>query len=251
MPTINTDKAWNKYGKDNPYFGVLTHDEYLNENLNEESIEKFFKTGSQYVEETLNDIHQKLKPGFKPKTVLDFGCGTGRLAIPFAKIADEVVGLDVSKDMLSEAEKNTARYDVKNLSLHLSDDSLSAIKGKKFDLINSYIVLQHINVNRGMAFIDQLTNQLNEGGAGVLHVTHGTLKNKVKQTSDFLRYRVPFLNGFINIMKGNSFSKPLMQMNIYDINKIIQLLQDKGVKNLFMKLEQHGDYTSTKIYFVI
>ncbi|WP_281888337.1 class I SAM-dependent methyltransferase [Paenibacillus sp. YYML68] len=39
----------------------------------------------------------------KPRTVVDLGCGTGRLAIELAQLGYEVVGIDLSEDMLAIA----------------------------------------------------------------------------------------------------------------------------------------------------
>lgn len=42
---------------------------------------------------------------FDPRTVLDAGCGTGRVAIELARRGIDVVGVDVDRSMLSEARK--------------------------------------------------------------------------------------------------------------------------------------------------
>ena len=90
-----------------------------------------------------------LDPSFSPKSVLDFGCGTGRLVIPLAEIADYVLGLDVSESMLWEARKNCKAHALNNVQLLKSDDTLSCLDGC-FDFIHSFIVFQHIPVKRGI-----------------------------------------------------------------------------------------------------
>src|SRR3954468_2971315 len=42
---------------------------------------------------------------FGPATVLDAGCGTGRVAIELARHGIEVVGVDVDRSMLDEARR--------------------------------------------------------------------------------------------------------------------------------------------------
>ncbi len=42
---------------------------------------------------------------FEPGTVLDAGCGTGRVAIELARHGIEVVGVDVSASMIAEAQR--------------------------------------------------------------------------------------------------------------------------------------------------
>jgi len=47
--------------------------------------------------------------------LLDLGCGTGQLAIPFAKHFEKVVGLDPEEGMLNEAEKEAEQAGIKNI----------------------------------------------------------------------------------------------------------------------------------------
>lgn len=40
-----------------------------------------------------------------PRTVVDLGCGTGSIAIPLARLGHEVIGIDLSEDMLTIAQQ--------------------------------------------------------------------------------------------------------------------------------------------------
>ena len=52
----------------------------------------------------LNHIHAIWeKFGLQPKTVIDLGCGTGSIALPLAKEGYDVIGVDLSPEMLTEA----------------------------------------------------------------------------------------------------------------------------------------------------
>ena len=42
--------------------------------------------------------------GKKPQTVVDLGCGTGTITIPLAKMGYDVIGVDLSPEMLAEAD---------------------------------------------------------------------------------------------------------------------------------------------------
>jgi len=249
MFTINSDKAWNKYGKKNPYFGVLTYDEFLDENLSEESKKKFFRTGDEFVERIFKAIHQRFDATFSPKKILDFGCGTGRLTLALAKKGEDTLGMDVSVDMLEEAKKNAIDQAISTVHFLPSDDELSTIVGKKFDLINCYIVLQHINVERGMKIFSSLVDALNNKGIGVIQFTYKSNKSKAKRVISYFRYRLPFIHGIMNLLKGNSYTEPLMQMNSYDLNQVYSVLQEKGIENTFQKLEDHGGFWGVTIYF--
>jgi SAM-dependent methyltransferase len=53
------------------------------------------------------DVHGEaaLVLSFHPKSVLDAGCGTGRVAIELARHGLEVVGVDVDESMIAEARR--------------------------------------------------------------------------------------------------------------------------------------------------
>src|SRR5687768_8045775 len=138
----DTDAAWNKLGRSEPYWAVLTHDEYRVDNLEDSARRSFFASGENHVQVVFNVIARHFDAGFSPRTTLDFGCGVGRLVIPFAKRGGRVVGVDISQAMLDEAARNSAAAGVRG-EFVLSDDALSAVTGT-FELVHSVIVLQHI-----------------------------------------------------------------------------------------------------------
>src|SRR5690242_14604202 len=57
-----------------------------------------------------------LVESFGPRTVLDAGCGTGRVAVELARRGIAVVGVDLDPQMLA-----TARRKAPNLEWHLAD----------------------------------------------------------------------------------------------------------------------------------
>lgn len=242
MRTLNTDKSWIRYGKENPYYGVLTNDIYLQKNITEEALQAFFLSGVQDVDNLFQIIHDHIDRSFRPNTVLDFGCGTGRLVIPLAKRAKKVIGLDISKDILDIARLNTKKKNLDNVQFYLSDDNLTKISDQKFDFINSYIVFQHINVHRGEKLIQLLLKRLNSNGICALHITYYRDFSKFTKAVNFFIIRVPFLYNFLSFfMKKKTKGLPLMQMNAYDLNKIFYILQKEGINNSHMVFTNHGN----------
>lgn len=45
------------------------------------------------------------KLGTNPESVIDLGCGTGNITIPLAKTGCSVIGVDISQEMLAEAQR--------------------------------------------------------------------------------------------------------------------------------------------------
>jgi len=145
---LSTDHDWEKWGKSDPYYGVLSSDEYRSKQINPEMLETFFSSGQLHVDMVLGAIRDKFDPHYSPKQVLDFGCGVGRLLIPFAKASSFAVGVDVAPSMLNEARRNCDKYGIANIDLVIADEKLGSVKDR-FDLIHSCLVFQHIKFNRG------------------------------------------------------------------------------------------------------
>jgi len=223
----DTDKQWELFGKKDPYFGVITHKEFHKENLTDEAKDKFFATGQAHVERVLSTIRQKIDPDFFPKKVLDFGSGVGRLIIPFSQLAGEVTGMDVSDSMLAEARKNCDDHSIRNAAFVKSDDDCSNLSGK-YDLIHSYIVFQHIPVKRGMKIFEKLLKHLEIGGVCAVHFSFGKI-SKIKRLLNNMEKIIPLLGNAINVLRGHSFFAPRLQMNEYDLNKIMKQIYGYGI----------------------
>src|SRR5206468_646732 len=89
---MDTDDAWKQWGLQDPYFGVLTNDKFRARKLTDEAKAEFLDSGRGHVEHVMAMIRRHCAPDFAPRRVLDFGCGVGRLVLPFARMAEHVVG---------------------------------------------------------------------------------------------------------------------------------------------------------------
>src|ERR1700681_1933935 len=138
-PTLDmsTDSAWEEWGRRDPYFGVITNPKFRRSEMNEDAKREFFESGGTHAQYVLATIRKHINPEFAPLKVLDFGCGVGRLLVPFARIAEDVVGLDVSPSMLEEARRNCDERHLRNVRLLQCDDYLSTVTDT-FDLIHSF-----------------------------------------------------------------------------------------------------------------
>ena len=170
---MTTDIEWEKWGARDPYFGVLTDPKFRAAALTDAAREEFFAMGRHHVDHVLHIIRCHLEGGFVPTRTLDFGCGVGRLLLPFARLGGEVVGVDISPSMLAEAKRNCDQAGLANVVLAPSDDTLSAVDGD-FDLVHTCIVLQHIEIARGLRIFEQLVRRVRPGGGiGAIHITFG------------------------------------------------------------------------------
>ena len=77
------------------------------------------------------------------KEILDFGGGTGLLALPLAKQAKSVTLVDISEKMLEQARLKAEQQEIKNIQF-LEQDLLKSPLEKEFDLIVVSRVLHHM-----------------------------------------------------------------------------------------------------------
>ncbi|MCG2968699.1 class I SAM-dependent methyltransferase, partial [Escherichia coli] len=92
---------------DNAYWAVLTEDEFKSKQLTKKHLQTFFATGRADIANLRAKI-KSLIPGFSTPTesVIDFGCGVGRLLIPLAEQAKNAIGIDISETMRSITLQN-------------------------------------------------------------------------------------------------------------------------------------------------
>lgn len=240
MPLINnSDKDWERFGKTDPYFAVLTAPEFHGR-LSEPERAKFFASGETHIDTILSIIHERLDPSFAPARALDFGCGVGRLLLPLARRCRDVTGVDVSPSMLAEARRNCEAAGAKGVQLVQSDDDLSAVEGQ-FDFVHTYIVLQHIPVERGEKFVRKLAAKLLPGGVGMFHVPYSTgRKGPAGKALYWLRVNVPGAKWALNLVRGRPMRAPVMQMNEYSVTRLLDILWSEGCGETHVRFSEHG-----------
>jgi 2-polyprenyl-3-methyl-5-hydroxy-6-metoxy-1,4-benzoquinol methylase len=247
---MSTDIAWEEWGRRDPYFGVITDPKFRRSELNDHSKRKFFDSGESHVHGVLATIRRYLDPAFAPRTVLDFGCGVGRLLIPFARVVDEVVGLDVSASMLQEARRNCDEHGLHNVRLLDSNDSLSTLNGS-FDLIHSCIVFQHIPAARGRAIFSKLLQHLRPGGVGAIQLTYS--KTRFASTHGVAPTPPPAVMASPDLPASSVATTvdPEIQMNPYNINEILFLMQCRGVQQFHAEFSDHGGELGVYLFFSV
>tara|TARA_R110002124_G_scaffold55646_8_gene157553 strand:+ start:768 stop:1505 length:738 start_codon:yes stop_codon:yes gene_type:complete len=239
----NSDEDWETYGAQNPYYGVISNEKFLAENLNEQAMADFWQSGQDDINTVFQTINTHIDPEFQPLNALDFGCGVGRLLFAISSRCGHATGVDVSPSMLAEAKRQAAGKAIENVSFIESQDCRE-LGEQKYCLVHSYIVFQHIPEDRGYVLLDKLLASLRSGGVGVLHFT---FSNRRFWYWRLLR-RVPFNKQFRNLLKGKPPNAPHMQMNEYDLNIIMRKLWSLGVNNFHVTFTDHG-VVGAIIYF--
>ena len=195
---------WRQYGKDAPHWSVLTGDEFKPEQISD-NIEKFYATGRDHVQDMLNPISRSGFDISRFNRVMDFGCGVGRLTLALAPIADRIIGVDISPPHLALAKDRATHIEdinVEFVSINEVDDILSL---GKFNLIISFIALQHNPPPVISKILSNLLSSLANGGFAIIQVPTYIAGYKFK-TQSYLDNPLPGIG-----------ANPLPQHVIFDV----------------------------------
>jgi SAM-dependent methyltransferase len=235
-----TAKEWEKLGRDDPFWAVLSNDGYRRPNLSADQLQAFLQSGEDQIEETWQICRRHFGSDFAPRRALDFGCGVGRVALPLARRVEAVIAADVAESMLSVARRVIAEQGVANIELVKCDPALAAIVGP-FDLVHSVLVLQHVPAARGLWLTKRLVELAGDGGVGVLHLLyHNPFERSwpARIAHSVVRPLRPWL--------GRS---PEIQMHAYSLNAVMKLLHDAGARQLHVELTNHGGHLGATLFF--
>ncbi|GAA4005831.1 class I SAM-dependent methyltransferase [Sphingomonas humi] len=231
----DSDRDWSKWGRSDPYFAVLAHPQFGRETIAEHR-DAFFQTGEHYVASVLAGLEAS-SGAFPRRRALDHGCGTGRLTIPLSRAFEQVVALDVAPEMLAEAERNARGANRDNIHFHQADDRLSGVAGS-FDFVLSHLVLQHVPVERGLLIFERLIELVAPGGA--FHVSVSVRNDRGSRRALYwASARLPLVKGVQNLLRGDAWGTPAMQMNDYPLGTLVAGLSKRGVQRLTLTVDPY------------
>ena len=241
----NPAEQWERFGRDDPYYGVYSIDEFRGRELDAGTRDRFFASGEEHVEAVLADVRKLIDPEFQPSVVLDYGCGVGRVLIPLARLADRAVGVDVSPSMLGEARANLAEAGLAEVEL-VEPPELHRF-APEFDFVHTAIVLQHVPVRDGERIVSLLAGLLRPGGIGAIHLPIGA-RRRLRVFNALMR--LPLAPSILNAARGRPWSYPHMQMNVYDLSRLMTVLRDRRVQAVHLMLaSRSGGYDTCTLFF--
>jgi SAM-dependent methyltransferase len=228
---------WQGYAVKDAYFAVSTFDKFRSSNIDDAAKAEFFESGRVHVDELWNEFERSSNTELSPKRVLDYGCGVGRILLPMARKCEQATGVDISSAMLDETRRNAQAMRVEGVRLQTADEFFAA-DADTYDLVHSYIVLQHIDPAIGYQIIDKMLERLEPGGFGMLHVTF-TDPSSAFQRFRFKVYRdVPGVHRLMNLVRG--IKERLMPMYEYDRDRVLATLREQGCEIATVKETDHG-----------
>lgn len=104
-----------------------------------------------------------------PGTALDFGCGIGRLTQALARRFDRVIGVDISPTMIAVA-RDINHYPAIAEYVCNGHPDLRDVPSRSVDFIYSNIVLQHIEPQLSIEYLNEFFRLLKPGGVLVFQL---------------------------------------------------------------------------------
>ena len=164
-----TAAQWQFLGETEPYWSVITHENYLADQF-DKGRKDFYDSGES--EGRMLDL-ALARHGIEPQPegrCLELGCGVGRVTGALAKRYREVVGVDISAPHLDLARTELHDQGISNVQYeHLSSIEQTKAFGP-IDLFYSKIVLQHNAPPVMTLLLKNLLDSLNLGGAGLFQI---------------------------------------------------------------------------------
>ena len=163
-------KQWESHGKTDPRWAVLSDNDKRGGLWDDAS---FYATGRTLIAETLGLVRAAGAFPARADRALDFGCGVGRLSTALAEHFAHVDGVDIAPSMIAEAVAGNRFPGRIEYHINVRDD-LALFPTDSFDLVHSFITLQHIPTSLVRAYVREFVRVAAPGGTIVFQAPHRT-----------------------------------------------------------------------------
>lgn len=202
-------EAWQKFGEDDPHWSVLTADEFRADRISQ-TIEQFYATGADVVQRACATLLRNGADLDRIRSVIDFGCGVGRLSFALAERFESVLAVDVSPPHIRLAEDHAAKCGIDNVTFQVMRQLHALDELPPSDLVFSQIVLQHNPPPIIAQTLERLFNAVAPGG--------------------YALFQVPtYIHGYsFNVERYLGTDQEQMEMNALPQRAIFDITRQKG-----------------------
>jgi len=106
----------------------------------------------EVIREYLNELNQH-----HIESVLDLGCGSGRISLKFAEKGIKTVGIDCTEKKISNKNFSFVKKDLREFDFN-----------EKYDLIIASLILHFFNYRKAVELINKMKDNTNKGGFNFL-----------------------------------------------------------------------------------
>ena len=219
---------WRALGQRDPFWSVLTHDEFRAANLTEEALDAFYHSGESSA--GLIDLFAARNNTALPRGVcVDFGSGVGRVSVHLAERFDKVIAVDISEGNLHQCREMAARRGLSNIECHLLRSPQDLSQLPDVDFVYSVIALQHNTPPIQKLMLDTLLSKIKNGG-GFLFQTQTYYHDDAFDVETYL-------NSPVDVMDVHSLP----------MHEVLRLIENHGLSIREVAWDhwtgRHGSYT--------
>lgn len=237
------DAEWERFAEREPYFAILNAERFRRTQLTPLAEREFFASGESLVAWMMQVIDASLSPQFAPVSMLDFGCGVGRLTIPLAGLPGAITAVDRSPAMIRHAQRELERRGITHVRVQSDAELFGGTQ--KFDLVVCYQVLQRLPRRHGVALVRRLIAHLGPRGVGVFHVPVASRKPLWVRALREVRTESRALNTLVRRVRPSD--APFVPTTIYDLDTIRGIF-DLGEFRTHVALERDDDLDVAVIF---
>jgi SAM-dependent methyltransferase len=187
------------------------------------NLEKNYKSESLYIEKLIK------KYSDNTKKILDIGCGTGLHDIELSKLGYDVVGIDISEDMINIAISNAAKAGCK--VEFLKDVNKQFSLDEKFDTVISlfHVMSYQTTIEQINKIFSLVEKSLKTGGIFIFDFWYAPAVDFLKIES---RSKATIINGekVVKVVEPKKIKN-----NVYDIQIKLKITENHLIRSFFLK----------------
>lgn len=165
--------------------------------------------------------------------ILEVGVGTGISLTKYPRTVD-IIGIDLSKEMLEKAKERVNRYELTNVQLKIENAEEMSFQQNHFDKV---IIMYVLSVTPNPeALLEKAFSVCKEGGELII-VNHFSKRKALQKFADYdflqrverkLGFRVYFpMEKYIQHINGMGYSDVEVKSVNYGLSRIIKIKKDK------------------------
>jgi ubiquinone/menaquinone biosynthesis C-methylase UbiE len=232
-----TNVEWKAWGKKDPLWGVANWAGRERDGSNPWTDKEFYELGADWLDFERAWLQTV---GYEPGTVLEIGCGAGRITRMLAGSFAKVVATDVSADMIAYAR---SRIRNENIDWQISDGDGLPTADNSLDAVFSCHVFQHFPSNAAqLKIFNDMQRALKPGGTFLIHLPIHAFPSVNRHFSRLARRgyaafaRLATLKAFIKRQMMKFGSKPYMHGISYEMEKLFADLRSIGFDDIVVSV---------------
>jgi len=166
--------------------------------------------------------------------VLEVGVGTGISLVKYPRTVD-IVGIDLSKEMLEKAKERVNRYSLTNVQLKIENAEEMSFQKEQFDKV---IIMYVLSVTPNPEILLEKAFSVCKEGGEVIIVNHFSQKKTLRKFADYdflqrverkLGFRIYFpLDKYIQYINRMGYSSVEVKSVNYGWSRIIKIKKEKA-----------------------